>query len=496
MRLTGTEPLQAALSAGLTLFDTARAYPGNEELLASLPSHARVITKCGMGPGFRPDGKAKSLFRDCEASLRALQRPIELLLLHAPDPRVPLKTSVRALASLLEQKLVQRIGVCNVDRRQLREALDEAPLSAVQVALGAGSDLSLRSGVVQLALERGLWVLAHSPFGGPSNARRLLARVPAVPGATPAQAVLGWLLALHPRVIALPGATRPETVRECAQAAQVQVPRDLLGSLEQPRSQPREGAAEVVLIAGLSGSGKSTQVRDYQARGYARLNRDERGGTLRALAKALEASLAGGAQRVVLDNTYVTRASRHDVLHAAAKHGARVRCVWLDTPLAEAQRNVIERMLAEHGRLLEPHELSDRDPTRLSPRALYTQARVLDPPGDDEGFAELLRVPFVRRPSAGAPGRAFALELAALAQPGELLFGWLPGQPAPEGARTCAHPAGPPVCWCRPPLPGLLLAHCRERGVDPARLTVVGTSAAHEKLAAALGAVFQKQSAS
>jgi hypothetical protein len=39
-------------------------------------------------------------------------------------------------------------------------------------------------------------------------------------------------------------------------------------------------------------------------------------------------------------------------------------------------------------------------------------------------------------------------------------------------------------------LPGLPLAFARTHGVDPARSTLVGTSAAHRTLAANLGATF------
>src|SRR5439155_13517216 len=31
---------------------------------------------------------------------------------------------------------------------------------------------------------------------------------------------------------------------------------------------------------------------------------------------------------------------------------------------------------------------------------------------------------------------------------------------------VCPHPAGPPSCWCRPPLPGLALAFARRHDLD------------------------------
>jgi hypothetical protein len=56
-----------------------------------------------------------------------------------------------------------------------------------------------------------------------------------------------------------------------------------------------------------------------------------------------------------------------------------------------------------------------------------------------------------------------------------------------EGA-LCAHAAGPPTCWCRPPLPGLPLAFARAHGVDPSRSLLVGNGPAHKTLATTLGA--------
>ena len=249
---------------------------------------------------------------------------------------------------------------------------------------------------------------------------------------------------------------------------------------------------------GIPGAGKTRVAQDLVTRGYARLNRDERGGSLRALADALEEQLAAGARRVVLDNTYLTRASRSHVIDAASRHGIPARCVWLDTSLAQAQRNMVERLL-------------DGEDV-LAPTSQMRAVRELEPPTADEGWAALETIPFERAPHAGAPGvlvAAAALERAIahgdLAAP-HLVFDWMPGgepdalEPAraaladavtgPVEAALCPHGAGPPRCWCRPPLPLLPLAFARAHGLDPSRCVLIGTSAAHRTLAATLGARF------
>src|ERR671938_1217391 len=143
------ETIAAAIDAGVTVFDTAHSYGlgeddlgHNERLLAralrrsGADTRARIVTKGGMtrlGGGWVPDGRAKALRADCEASLAALDGlPIDLYLIHAPDPRTPWRTSLRALERLVDERLVRRVGVANVNRRQLDEALALVPLAAVQ----------------------------------------------------------------------------------------------------------------------------------------------------------------------------------------------------------------------------------------------------------------------------------------------------------------------------------------------------------------------------
>ena len=360
--------IAAAAEAGITVFDTARAYAvdetelgHNERLLAhtlradGVHRRARIVTKGGMtraNGAWVPDGRAKAIRADCESSLAALDGlPIDLYLLHAPDPRTPWRTSLRALARIVDDGLVARVGVANVNRDQLDEALELAPIAAVQGALSPLDDHVFRSGVFERCSERGLAFIAHSPLGGPRRTRRLerveaLASIAQRHGATAAETSLAWLLALAPNVVAVPGARRPDAAISAAGAARITLDdderRELDQALGRTTSRQRRRASsgtEVVLVMGIPGAGKSTLAEEYLARDYTRLNRDEFGGTLRDLSEDLARQLAAGASRLVLENTYLTRAGRSRVVEAARAHGAEVRCIWLDTPLAQAHRS-------------------------------------------------------------------------------------------------------------------------------------------------------------
>ena len=68
--------------------------------------------------------------------------------------------------------MVSHVGLSNVNRRQLDEALELAPISAVEVALSVFDHRALRGGIVERCAELGIAVIAHSPLGGPRRAGR------------------------------------------------------------------------------------------------------------------------------------------------------------------------------------------------------------------------------------------------------------------------------------------------------------------------------------
>jgi hypothetical protein len=330
-------------------------------------------------------------------------------------------------------------------------------------------------------------------------------------------------------VVAIPGARRPETARSAAGAARLELDngdraalaREFGGSRPAAveRSGPERGA-DVVLVMGIPGAGKSRLAEDYVARGYLRLNRDERGGSLRELASTLDEALSGGARRVVLDNTYLTRAARSHVIDAASRHRIPTRCIWVDTPLAQAQVNLVERLLDRVDSLPTPDELRElarREPGILAPTSQMRALRELEPPTADEGLVAIDHVSFPRTSTPQRTRSGVFVAAAALRRPDwksvvehgdtgapRLIFDWNPEAGSdvlaaevallspevagPVESAVCRHPGGPPRCWCRPPLPGLPLAFARAHGIDPGLSILVGAGPAHRTLATALGA--------
>lgn len=573
--------LHAAFAAGVTFLDTADAYcrdateaGHNERLIARAlatwsgdRTRIRVATKGGLTrPDGRwvPDGRARHLALACEASRRALAVDrIPLYQLHAPDPRTALSTSVRALAALKRDGLIESIGLCNVTIGQIEEARRITEIASVQVELSVWRDENFLSGVAEYCATHGIQLLAYRPLGGPERRRRTmsdptLCDVAARHGASPFEIALAWLTDLSEIVLPIPGPTRVETAQSIARAHAIALTGEDRARLDDrfpsgamlrrrdgshDRSQPQRADGEVVLIMGLPGAGKSTVAGTFVAQGYARLNRDEAGGSLSGLLPVLDRAIAAGASRIVLDNTYVSRKSRAAVIQAAAERGLSVRCLWLSTTLEDAQTNAVSRMISRYGKPLAIEEIKQArkgDAAAFGPTVQFRYQRELEPPDPSEGFSRIDVVRFERRRNLAYVNRALivwcdgvllrsqsgrrvpssAADVEVLAERGAVLHryqndGWrllgMSWQPEiADGTQTsaevdaafsrmnellgltieveyCPHPAGPPTCWCRKPLPGLGVVFIERYQLDASQCIYVGAGPQDPGFARRLG---------
>ncbi len=125
--------VNAAIDAGITLFDTADVYGGqgkSEEFLGRILKGKRdsvvVATKWGMKMGEGPHksgGSRKYIMAAVEDSLRRLQTDyIDLYQFHRPDPTTPIDETLRALDDLVSSGKVRYIGHSNFAGWQAAEA--------------------------------------------------------------------------------------------------------------------------------------------------------------------------------------------------------------------------------------------------------------------------------------------------------------------------------------------------------------------------------------
>ncbi|WP_286690042.1 MULTISPECIES: aldo/keto reductase [unclassified Aeromicrobium] len=248
--------IHASLDAGVTFIDTADAYHRdanevghNEELIAeALKGHAAgkdvlVATKGGhLRPGdgsWTQNGHPDYLKDAAKASAKRLGvESIGLYQFHRPDPEVPYAESIGALKELLDEGVIQQAGISNATVAQIDEANEvlDGRLVSVQNQFSPAF-LSSRDELRHCA-EIGVAFLPWSPFGGIKKAgdfgsdHSAFQEVADARGVSPHQVALAWHLAQAPVVVPIPGASRPESAKNSAEAADLELTEDELTTIE------------------------------------------------------------------------------------------------------------------------------------------------------------------------------------------------------------------------------------------------------------------------
>ncbi|MGN6577674.1 MAG: aldo/keto reductase [Nocardioides sp.] len=241
------EAIKRALDEGITLIDTADAYSpdeatfGHNEILVAKalarfgvgPDEVLVATKGGhtrRGKDWELDGRPEYLREACLASMKRLGvEQIGLYQHHRPDPQVDYAETMQGMKALLDEGLVDAVGISNADPEQIR--LAHGILGDGLVAVQNQFSPAFRSSrpEIDLCAELGLAFLAWSPLGGMSDAAELGSRwqpfadVAKKYDVSPQQVCLAWELSLSEAVVPIPGASRPESVADSVQAVRLEL---------------------------------------------------------------------------------------------------------------------------------------------------------------------------------------------------------------------------------------------------------------------------------
>jgi aryl-alcohol dehydrogenase-like predicted oxidoreductase len=272
----GTDAVvNAALDAGITLFDTADIYGMERGLSETLMGNSLgrrrqeivLATKFGMdmagsnGPDWGARGSRRYIRLAVEASLRRLQTDwIDLYQLHAPDPATPVEETLATLDDLITEGKVRYIGHSNLAGWQIADAQYVATLAGHPRFVSAQNEYSLlqrdaEAEVLPAVNAYGLGFLPFFPLynglltgkfsreGGPADSRIMRIRSHLVDdapwdaieayerlcadrGVSMLEATFAWLLAQPSLTSVIAGATRPEQVVQNADAATAWQPTD------------------------------------------------------------------------------------------------------------------------------------------------------------------------------------------------------------------------------------------------------------------------------
>ncbi|MGA7272490.1 MAG: aldo/keto reductase, partial [Acidimicrobiia bacterium] len=204
-----------AIQSGYRHIDTARKY-GSEQWVgeairgAGVPrADLWVTTKVT-----EENAKADDFARSVDTSLDTLGLDyVDLLLIHWPQPRVPLEETLGALARAKQEGLARHIGVSNFTVSLVDEAVAKCPepLVANQIEYHA----YLRQDKVLAACARhGMIVACYAPLArGRLLDDPVLVEIGVVHGKTAAQVALRWLIQ-QPQVAVVPRALEFAEIQE------------------------------------------------------------------------------------------------------------------------------------------------------------------------------------------------------------------------------------------------------------------------------------------
>jgi diketogulonate reductase-like aldo/keto reductase len=200
-----------ALEAGYRHIDTAQMYGNEAEVGAAIGRSSVPRGEIWLTTKIWPDHfRAAALLRAAEESVRRLGTEPDLLLLHWPNPGVPLGETVGALNEAKSRGFARHIGVSNFTTALIREGVahSSAPLLVDQVEYHPYLD---QSAVLAELQAQGMALIAYSPVGrGAAFRDRVLQRIGAAHGKNPGQAALRWLL--QQGVAAIPRSSREANV--------------------------------------------------------------------------------------------------------------------------------------------------------------------------------------------------------------------------------------------------------------------------------------------
>jgi diketogulonate reductase-like aldo/keto reductase len=213
---TASRVVEQALRLGYRHVDTAEIYDNEREvgdgLRTSGVKRGELFVTTKIWPSHFAPRELQRAARECLTRLRLTE--VDLLLLHWPNPQIPLAETLGALCQVKRDGLARHIGVSNFTVALIEEAVraSSEPLVCDQVECHPFLD---QSKVIAAARGHGLAVVAYSPIArGKVRGNEVLDRIGRAHGKTAAQVCLRYLV--QQDIVVIPRTSKVERLSENA----------------------------------------------------------------------------------------------------------------------------------------------------------------------------------------------------------------------------------------------------------------------------------------
>ncbi len=210
----GAKAIESAIRQGYRHIDTAAFYGNEREVGQAIRASGVKREDIFLTTKVRDNNlKADDFARSLDNSLKLLDLPaVDLLLIHWPNPQVPMAESIGALNKAKRDGLTRHIGVCNHTVALLKEAhaVTKEPLVTNQIEVHPFLD---QTKVIEASRGYGMAITAYCPIArGRVPGNPVLERIGAAHGKTASQVSLRWLV--QQGIIVIPGSGKPERQKE------------------------------------------------------------------------------------------------------------------------------------------------------------------------------------------------------------------------------------------------------------------------------------------
>jgi len=223
--------VEQALRLGYRHIDTAQLYENEREvgdgLRASGIARADVFITTKIWPSHFAAPALARAAKERLAELRLTE--VDLLLLHWPNPKVPLSETIGALCKVKRDGLARHIGVSNFTVAMIEEAnaLTTEPLVCNQIEVHAFLD---QSKVVAACRKHGMAVVAYSPIArGNAKDDAVLTRIGRAHGKSSVQVALRFLV--QQQIAVIPRTSKLDRLEENAAIFDFELSRDEIAEI-------------------------------------------------------------------------------------------------------------------------------------------------------------------------------------------------------------------------------------------------------------------------
>ncbi len=215
------QAIRYAIDLGITHIDTAESYAqGYAEVLVGKAIKEYDRSKLLLVSKAHADNLGyDDLIQAAKESIKRLNTPyLDLYLAHRYNPEIPVKETMKAMDTLMNEGLIKNIGVSNFNVKEIQEAQSYTTnkIVANQLHLNLKYREAQRRGLLEYCQQNDVMFISWRPLQKGAlltQGGNILDEIAAKYDVTPSQIAINWLISL-PNVVTLSKTSRIEHLKE------------------------------------------------------------------------------------------------------------------------------------------------------------------------------------------------------------------------------------------------------------------------------------------